>query len=235
MRDSKWTANSNSEKESNDWPDTHPPPHRRQPTPFTASMSPSVARSKEEALYEISEEDSEQQPASVWSTVRASSMAVSNASNNATVFPFHSQLDRPTVPSSFLSSSWSSPTSPPSHSYPLPSQPSSTASSPDTPPLLTSGDAVADDEDLMDLRAMEETSKGSVADGVRDVRDEDDVSGLADALGALGRARALHSIQLSLAQSRNATTHNTSADSGKEVVVQRGANKDSVGLSLLRS
>ena len=224
MRDSKWTANS--EKDSSHWPDTHPPPHRRQPTPFSISMSPSVARSKEESLYEISEEDGEQQqPASIWSTVRSSSMSVINLNSSATVFPYQSYPSRPIAPPS---SSWSSPTSP-SHSYALPSLSSSAASSPATSPLLTGGDAEADDrdEDLMDLRAMEETSEASVTDDVRDVPDEDDVSGLADALGALGRARALHSIQLSLAQSRNAATHDSEAEtdsSGKENVAQRGSN-----------
>jgi len=179
-------------------------------------MSPSMARGNDESLYEISEEDGEQQqPASIWSTVRSSSMAAVNNSSNATVFPYHSYPIRP-----LAASSWSSPASPSSHAYPLPSLSSSAASSPATSPLLTSGDAVADDEDLMDLRAMEETGKGGVVDGARDVRDEDDMTGLADALGALGRARALHSIQLSLAQSRSAATHNAEAD--KENVDQSG-------------
>ena len=224
VRDSRWAANS--DKESNDWPDTHPPPHRRQPTPFMVSMSPAVARSKEEALYEISEEDGEpQQPASIWSTVRSSSLAAANNGNSDAVYPYHSYPPRSLAPST-SSTSWSSPTSPSSHSYPLPNLSSSAASSPATSPLLTSGDAVADDEDLMDLRAMEETGKAGVVDGVRDVRDEDDVSGLADALGALGRARALHSIQLSLAQSRNAATYDTNADTdsgGKENEEQQRA------------
>ena len=220
VRDSKWDAGNDAE--SGDWPDTRPPPHRRQLTPFTVSVSPSARRSKEEPLYEISEEESPQQPASVWSTVRSSAIDAGDFSNNA-MFPYHSYPARPLAPIASVSSplSWSSPNSPLSHSFALPSLSPSAASSPVTSPLLTSGDAVADDEDLMDLRAMEEeTSRGGVlGDVAGGVRDEDDVSGLADALGALGRARVLHSIQLSLAQSRSATAPNVDADtSGKENV-----------------
>ena len=53
----------------------------------------------------------------------------------------------------------------------------------------------------MDLRAMEETSRAGAAEDEAGGGREEEGSGLADALGALGRARALHSIQ-SLAQSR---------------------------------
>ena len=158
MRDGRWGGGgggAGAVNEVNDWlmPEGQPPPHRRQLTPFhPVAANPSQPPIDPSSLYEIREEGEGGGGASastIWTAeLHSQSLMRTNASSASS--PFLASQSVLALPLS-IDTPWSTPSSPSGASLlrlPL------SSSTPSTVGFLVD-DVTADDEDLMDLQALE--------------------------------------------------------------------------------
>ena len=270
MRDGRWSDGASAGPMGaggvsgvSDWypPAEAPPPHRRQLTPFhLLPPVPATTAADLSPLFEIREEGEAQAPlqaaalAGLWTAeARPQSLLARSAAPASASSPFFaaSALALPLA----VDTAWTTPPSPSAVSLLRGGRPLS-SSQPQAEGLLAE-DAVADDEDLMDLQAMESwdaendrrssTQKGGEGKGgsvahVGPLMEEDEEEEEEEGMGthrkdsmngglaeALGRARALHSIGLSLAQVKAAGM------GGGEAVLHAGRPSSSDGMDTSNS